>query len=240
MYMYNVMHIAFLPLYCVHTKYPFYSISPSLSLSPLRISSLPQHLSHPFLSLPLSLPPSLLPQPPSLPPSSLPSLPPSPPSLPPSLPPFLPPSLQGLGLLINMIEHNASNRQQLERLPVEYHILTTPTAPQGAEHTPSQQEGATTEVKGDESSQDDGCSLLKGRNTCIRSLISLFLKHYQNAEGATIEVHVHVYIYSTCTCTLYTSNVHVHVQYNVHVHVQCTLYMYVSHVHACMYHMLCV
>ena len=98
---------------------------------------------------------------------------------------------------------------------MEYRILTTPTAPQGAEHTPSQQEGATTEVKGDESSQDDGCGLLKGRNTCIRSLISLFLKHYQNAEGATIEVHVHVHVHFTRT-------------------------MYVSHVHACTYHVLCV
>ena len=87
-----------------------------------------------------------------------------------------------------MIEHNASNRQQLERLPVDYHVVVT-NQPPGAEY--STEGGATAEVKGDESSQEDGCGLLKGRNTCVRALIALFLKHYQNAEGATIEVKIH-------------------------------------------------
>ena len=109
------------------------------------------------------------------------------PSLPPS-PPSLPPSLQGLGLLINMIEHNTSNRQQLERLPVNYHIPMTPGESQGAQHSSPQDTPQMDDIKSDESSQESGCGLLKGRNSCIKSLISLFLKHYKNAEGATIEV----------------------------------------------------
>ena len=106
-----------------------------------------------------------------------------------------------------MIEHNAANRQQLERIPVEYHIVA-PNSPPGAKYSSSQQESSSSsvaEVKGDESSEGDGCGQPNGRNTSIRSLISLFLKHYQSAEGATIEVRprraftfatIHVYVYT--------------------------------------------
>ena len=101
-----------------------------------------------------------------------------------------------------MIEHNAANRQQLERLPVDYHVPTTPGRPPGAKDPSSSQGGPEGEVKGDESSQESGCGLLRGRNTCIKALISLFLKHYHNAEGATIEVRVqtvsiYTYYYTT-------------------------------------------
>ncbi|CAI8026737.1 Wings apart-like protein homolog [Geodia barretti] len=89
----------------------------------------------------------------------------------------------GLGLLINMIEHNSSNRQQLDRLPVDYHVPL-----HGNETLPTGEGCPPPEVKGDdETSQEEGRGLLKGRNTCVRSLIALFLKHYHNAEGATIE-----------------------------------------------------
>ena len=59
-------------------------------------------------------------------------------------------------------------------------------APQGASTEPSG------EVRGQE---EEGRGLLSGRNTCVRALIALFLKHYHNAEGATIEVCVCV-----CVC----------------------------------------
>ena len=129
-----------------------------------------------------------------------------------------------------MIEHNAANRQQLERIPVEYHIVA-PNSPPGTKYSSSQQESSSSsavEVKGDESSEGDGCGQPNGRNTSIRSLISLFLKHYQSAEGATIEVrlsrsllHVYMYMYVymyTCTCTCIHVRVHVyvHVHYTVH------------------------
>ena len=76
---------------------------------------------------------------------------------------------------------------------MEYHVVA-PTSPPGAEKSATQPEdggpSGATEVKVDESLQEDGRGLLKGRNTSIKSLIALFLKHYRNAEGATIEVSV--------------------------------------------------
>ena len=89
-----------------------------------------------------------------------------------------------------MIEHNSSNRQQLERLPVDYHV------PLHSNETPPTDKGPPPpEVKGDdETSQEEGRGLLKGRNTCVRSLIALFLKHYHNAEGATIEVCIYKFL----------------------------------------------
>ena len=105
-----------------------------------------------------------------------------------------------------MIEHNAANRQQLERLPVDYHVPTTPGRPPGAKDpSSSSQGGPEGEVKGDESSQESGCGLLRGRNTCIKALISLFLKHYHNAEGATIEVRVQTVSIYTCKIYYYTT-----------------------------------
>ena len=89
-----------------------------------------------------------------------------------------------------MIEHNAANRQQLERLPVEYHVVAR-NFPPVADRSSSQQDSSgpnVPEVKVDSLSQEGGCGLLKGRNTSVRALIALFLKHYHNAEGATIEV----------------------------------------------------
>ena len=95
------------------------------------------------------------------------------------------PLSQGLGLVINMIEHSASNRQRLERLHVQYHLLTMPPGVAGA----SQETAPTTsaEVEGRDD-VEDGRSLLRGRNSSIKALIGLFLKHYYKAEGATIEV----------------------------------------------------
>ena len=85
---------------------------------------------------------------------------------------------------------------------MEYHVVA-PTSPPGAEKSATQPEdggpSGATEVKVDESLQEDGRGLLKGRNTSIKSLIALFLKHYRNAEGATIEVSV----WQCSTCTLY-------------------------------------
>ena len=100
-----------------------------------------------------------------------------------------PPPPQGLGLVINMIEHSAANREQLERISVDYHLKPT-TPPLSGTEEPGPAGASSEEVKGDES-MEDGRSLLKGRNTSIKALITLFLKHFYKAEGATIEVHVH-------------------------------------------------
>ena len=75
----------------------------------------------------------------------------------------------GLGLLINMIEHNATNRQQLERLPVEYHIVA-PNFPPAAKNSSSLEDTSgpdVPEVKVDNVSQEGGRGLLKGRNTSV-------------------------------------------------------------------------
>ena len=73
---------------------------------------------------------------------------------------------QALGLLINLVEHSAKNRTQLETLQFSY---------PGSDPTTSSRE-------------DDDVMGFRSNYSSLRALLQLFLKHHSKAEEATIEV----------------------------------------------------
>ena len=82
---------------------------------------------------------------------------------------------QGLGLLINMSEHSAQNRTQLQSTRIDDHL------------TESSQETANKEEEDIRMMQDDvmGCH---GNRSSMKALIRLFLKHHAKSEQVSIEV----------------------------------------------------
>ena len=84
---------------------------------------------------------------------------------------------QGLGLLINMSEHSAQNRTQLQSTRIDDHS------------TESSQETANKEEEEDIRMMQDDVMGCHGNRSSMKALIRLFLKHHAKSEQVSIEVH---------------------------------------------------
>ena len=101
---------------------------------------------------------------------------------------FLSLSLQGLGLLINMSEHSAQNRTQLQSTRIDDHS------------TESSQETASKEEEEDIRMMQDDVMGCHGNRSSMKALIRLFLKHHAKSEQVSIEVHCVCVCVCVCVC----------------------------------------